>query len=90
MCIYGLGFNYLKLCACSVLLAARLVLDFGCFADPLTGASFTFALREAGVDVDHVEYEGMIHGFFSMDEAIDVAADAQDQVAAALKAAFAS
>ena len=32
----------------------------------------------------------MIHGFFSMDEAFDVAADAQDQVAAALKAAFAS
>ena len=60
--------------------------------DPLRdqGNAYATKLVEAGVDVDHVEYEGMIHGFFSMDEAIDVAADAQDQVAAALKAAFAS
>ena len=60
--------------------------------DPLRdqGNAYAAKLVEAGVEVDHVEYEGMIHGFFSMDEAIDVAADAQDQVAAALKAAFAS
>jgi acetyl esterase/lipase len=46
-------------------------------------------LVEAGVDVDLVEYEGMFHGFFSMDAAIDVASEAQDQVASALKDAFA-
>ena len=49
----------------------------------------TESLAEAGVDVDHVEYEGMFHGFFSMDAGLDVAAEAQDQVAAALKDAFA-
>jgi hypothetical protein len=31
----------------------------------------------------------MFHGFFSMDAAIDVASEAQDQVASALKDAFA-
>jgi hypothetical protein len=31
----------------------------------------------------------MFHGFFTMDAAIDVAGEAQDAVAAALKAAFA-
>ena len=32
----------------------------------------------------------MIHGFFSMDAGLDSAAEAQDAVAEALKAAFAS
>jgi acetyl esterase len=48
------------------------------------------ALSDAGVDVIHTEYDGMIHGFFSMDAGLDTAAQAQDDVAAALKAAFAS
>lgn len=58
--------------------------------DPLRDQGNEYAARliEAGVDVDHVEYEGMFHGFFSMDAAIDMASEAQDQVAAALKDAF--
>ena len=59
--------------------------------DPLRdqGNAYAAKLVEAGVDVDHVEYEGMFHGFFSMDAAIDGASEAQDQVASALKDAFA-
>jgi len=59
--------------------------------DPLRdqGNAYATKLVEAGVDVDFMEYEGMFHGFFSMDAGLDVAAQAQDQVAAALKDAFA-
>ena len=59
--------------------------------DPLRdqGNAYAAKLVEAGVDVDHMEYEGMFHGFFSMDAGLDVASEAQDQVAAALKDAFA-
>ena len=59
--------------------------------DPLRdqGNAYAAKLAEAGVDVDHVEYEGMFHGFFSMDAGLNVALEAQDQVAAALKDAFA-
>ena len=58
--------------------------------DPLRdqGNAYAAKLAEAGVDVDHVEYEGMFHGFFSMDAGLNVALEAQDQVAAALKDAF--
>jgi acetyl esterase len=58
--------------------------------DPLRdqGNAYAVKLSDAGVDVDHVEYEGMFHGFFSMDAGLDVASQAQDQVAAALKDAF--
>jgi len=59
--------------------------------DPLRdqGAAYAEALGAAGVEVEHVNYETMFHGFFTMDAAIDVASEAQDAVAAALKAAFA-
>lgn len=59
--------------------------------DPLRdqGNAYAAKLTEAGSAVDHVEYAGMFHGFFSMDAAIDVATEAQDQVALALKGAFA-
>jgi acetyl esterase len=59
--------------------------------DPLRdqGNAYAVALSEAGVDVLHTQYEGMIHGFFSMDAGLDTAVLAQDDVAAALKAAFA-
>ncbi len=59
--------------------------------DPLRdqGNAFAEALAAAGVEVDHREYEGMFHGFFSMDMALDPAKDAQEQVAKALKEAFA-
>ena len=59
--------------------------------DPLRdqGNAYAAKLVEAGVDVDHMEYAGMFHGFFSMDAGLNVALEAQDQVAAALKDAFA-
>ena len=59
--------------------------------DPLRdqGNAYAVKLTEAGVDVDHVQYDGMFHGFFSMDAGLDVAKDAQEQVATALRAAFA-
>jgi acetyl esterase len=60
--------------------------------DPLRdqGNAYAVALTEAGVDVVHTQYDGMIHGFFSMDAGLDTAKQAQDDVAAALKAAFAA
>ena len=59
--------------------------------DPLRdqGNAYAEKLAASGVEVDHVEYEGMFHGFFSMDAGLDVASKAQDQVAEALKRAFA-
>ena len=58
--------------------------------DPLRdqGNAYAEKLAASGVEVDHVEYEGMFHGFFSMDAGLDVASKAQDQVAAALRDAF--
>ena len=58
--------------------------------DPLRdqGNEYAEKLAASGVEVDHVEYEGMFHGFFSMDAGLDVASKAQDQVAAALRNAF--
>jgi len=59
--------------------------------DPLRdqGAAYAEALGAAGVGVEYINYDSMFHGFFTMDAAIDVASEAQDAVAAALKAAFA-
>ena len=39
-----------------------------CGFDPLRddGAAYADRLAEAGVDVSHVEYEDMIHGFLTM------------------------
>ncbi|WP_249420288.1 alpha/beta hydrolase [Rhabdothermincola salaria] len=58
--------------------------------DPLRdqGRAFAEALTEAGVEAEYHEFEGMFHGFFSMDAGIDAAGDAQDKVAAALREAF--
>lgn len=58
--------------------------------DPLRdqGRAYAEALTEAGVEVEYHEFEGMFHGFFSMDAAIDTAGDAQQRVAAALRQAF--
>ena len=46
-------------------------------------------LRSAGVDVEHRDYEGMIHGFFTMAPMVDGAVQAQAQVCGALRSAFA-
>jgi len=69
--------------------APALVLTAG--FDPLRdqGAAYASALGDAGVEVEYVNFETMFHGFFTMDAAIDVASEAQNAVAAALKAAFA-
>jgi acetyl esterase len=55
--------------------------------DPLRdeGAAYAEALRLAGVDVTHIDYGGMIHGFFNMTGVIDEARDAIHAAAEAMK-----
>ncbi|HEX7095070.1 MAG TPA: alpha/beta hydrolase, partial [Acidimicrobiales bacterium] len=58
--------------------------------DPLRdeGEAYAERLRQAGVRVEAVRYDGQIHGFFSMSTAIDRAKDAQADAARALRAAL--
>ena len=53
------------------------------------GESYAEALRQAGVAVEYREYPGMIHGFFGMVPVVDDAMNAQRQVWAAFRRAFA-
>jgi acetyl esterase len=53
------------------------------------GESYAEALRRAGVPVEYREYPGMIHGFLGMVPIVDDAMNAQRQVWAAFKRAFA-
>jgi acetyl esterase len=59
--------------------------------DPLRedGESYAAKLGEAGVSVTMTRYPGMIHGFFRMINFVDKAKAARDEVAAALRKAFA-
>ena len=53
------------------------------------GEAYAQRLRAAGVDVDHRDCEGMLHGFFTMAPVIDYAVRAQALVCGSLKQAFA-
>ncbi len=53
------------------------------------GESYAVALGRAGVPVEYREYSGMIHAFFGMVPIVDDAMNAQRQVWAAFKRAFA-
>jgi acetyl esterase len=58
--------------------------------DPLRdeGSAYADQLRAAGVEVTHIDYEGMIHGFCNMTGAIDVARTALKRAAADLRTAL--
>jgi acetyl esterase len=53
------------------------------------GEAYAEALRRAGVPVEYREYPGMIHGFLGMVPVVDDAMNAQRQVWAAFRRAFA-
>lgn len=53
------------------------------------GKAYAEALKEAGVEAEYVNYEGMIHGFFNLQGALDVSRDAVKAAAKALKEALA-
>ena len=71
-------------------LPSALVLTAG--YDPLKdeGRAYADRLRGAGVDVDLVEYEGMIHGFITMGGFVDATGEALDVCGEALRGAFGS
>ena len=71
-------------------LAPALVLTAQCDVLHDEGEAYAQRLREAGVDVEYVDCEGMIHGFFTMTPIIDGAVRAQALVCDALKRTFAS
>jgi acetyl esterase len=53
------------------------------------GIAYITALRNAGVQVEHREYRGVIHGFFVMSSAVDEASAAQREAVDRLRSAFA-
>jgi len=58
--------------------------------DPLRdeGEAYAERLREAGVEARLTRYDGVIHGFFGMTDALDQATQAMREVAASLRTAF--
>jgi acetyl esterase len=58
--------------------------------DPLRdeGRAYAEALKAAGVPTEHVNYDGMIHGFFNLQGVLDVGREAVKAAAKALKAAL--
>jgi acetyl esterase len=59
--------------------------------DPLRdeGRAYADALKAAGVETEHVNYDGMIHGFFNLQAALDVGREAVKAAAKAVKNALA-
>ena len=59
--------------------------------DPLRdeGEAYARRLREAGVEVEHWRYPGMIHGYYAMRGVVPAAAEALGQVSTALVKAWA-
>ena len=53
------------------------------------GRAYAEALREAGVAVEYLNYEGMIHGFFNLQAALDVSREAVKVASKALAEALA-
>ena len=60
-------------------------------ADPQRdeGEAYAAKLREAGVDVEHIRYPGMIHGFFQRGGMLDAGRDVIHRIARSLRAALA-
>ncbi|MEO8937053.1 MAG: alpha/beta hydrolase [Burkholderiaceae bacterium] len=60
--------------------------------DPLhdEGVAYAARLAAAGVAVRHLDYEGLVHGFIQFAGAIPAARRAQQDIAAALRVAFAT
>jgi len=58
--------------------------------DPLRdeGEAFSELLRDAGVEVEAMRFEGVCHEFFGAAAVLDQAARAQDEAAQRLRAAF--
>ncbi len=69
-------------------LPAALVITAG--LDPLRdqGERYAERLDEAGVPVELMRFESMVHGFFSNADRFDAAAEAQTLAASALRRAF--
>ena len=70
-------------------LPPALVLTAQCDVLHDEGEAYVRRLREAGVDVEYMDYEGMIHGFFTMAPMVGGAVQAQALVCDALKRTFA-
>jgi acetyl esterase len=58
--------------------------------DPLRDEGIAYAdrLREAGVSVEHTNYDSMIHGFLNMEGIVDRAHDGIDEISAYLRDGF--
>jgi acetyl esterase len=58
-----------------------------CGFDPLRDEGIAYAdrLRDAGVDVEHTNYESMIHGFLNMEEIVDRTHDGIEEIASYLQ-----
>jgi len=59
--------------------------------DPLRDQGIAYARRlaDAGVDVTHTNYDGMVHAFFQLGPLVDAAKQAVSQVAVAAKESLA-